>query len=104
LYDWPVHAERLVWVFLSEIVEINIASNGGTFAAHKDIFFVPFRASEFFSVFMSGDKFVSFSPKHCGCVSSSFGIKKVVRESQWIGGYGKPYISNWSTAQLGAVL
>jgi hypothetical protein len=53
---------------------------------------------------MSGDKFVSFSPKHCGCVSSSFGIKKVARESQWIGGYGKPYISNWSTAQLGAVL
>jgi len=48
-------------------------------------FVVPLRSSEFFSVFMSGDKFVFRSRKHCCCVSFSFGLKKVVRESQWIG-------------------
>jgi hypothetical protein len=42
---------------------------------------------------MNSEKFVFLSGKLCGCACFSSGLKKVVRESQWIGWYGKPYIS-----------
>ena len=57
----------------------------GQVCSTQEHFVVPLRSSEFFSIFMSGDKFVFPSRKHCGCVSFSFGLKKVVRESQWVG-------------------
>jgi hypothetical protein len=46
---------------------------------------LPLRSPEFFSVFMSGNKFVSLLRKLSGCDSISSGVKEGVRESQWIG-------------------
>jgi hypothetical protein len=53
---------------------------------------------------MTGDKFVFLSGKLSGCDSFSSGLKQGVRESQWIGWYGKSYISQWPTASLGAIV
>jgi hypothetical protein len=46
---------------------------------------LPLRSPEFFSVFMSGHKFVFLLRKLSGCDSISLGVKEGVRESQWIG-------------------
>jgi hypothetical protein len=64
----------------------------------------PLRSPEFFSVFMSGNKFVFLLRKLSGCDSISSGVKEGVRESQRIGWYGKPYVRKRPAAQLGARL
>jgi hypothetical protein len=63
---------------------------------------LPLRSPEFFSVSMSGHKFVFLLRKLSGCDSISSGLKEGVRESQWIGCYGKPYVRKRPAAQLGA--
>jgi hypothetical protein len=42
---------------------------------------------------MRADKFVFPSGKLSGCDSFSSGLRKAVRENQWIGWYAKPYTS-----------
>ena len=65
---------------------------------------LPPRSPEFFSVFMSGNKFVFLLRKLSGCDSISSGVKEGVRESQRIGWYGKPYVRKRPATQLGARL